>query len=280
MVASHTPTLTQHRRRTACRLALAALLVWGAPSAAEPPEIVTDRPDQTESSVAVPPGYAQLEFGWVLTEDEAGAARLREAEVPGALLRIGVRDGLELRVGWSGHLSQELREGPLHSEEEGFGDASLGAKLELRPEDGLLPEVAVLATVSLPVGEPGQSSERPDPELRLSLSHTVSERLALGYNFGVAWESEPDEAGERHTLSAALYTLALGIGLAERWGAFVELFGEIPASAAAGPAHSLDAGITFLVLTNLQLDLSGGVGLSSAAPDWFVAAGLSVRFPR
>jgi hypothetical protein len=30
---------------------------------------------------------------------------------------------------------------------------------------------------------------------------------------------------------------------------------------------------------NVQLDVSSGVGLSDDADDWFIAAGLSVRFP-
>jgi hypothetical protein len=38
--------------------------------------------------------------------------------------------------------------------------------------------------------------------------------------------------------------------------------------------------ITYLLLNNFQLDISGGVDLSEAAGDWFVAAVFSYRPPR
>ena len=44
--------------------------------------------------------------------------------------------------------------------------------------------------------------------------------------------------------------------------------------------HLLDAGATFLMIPNVQLDASGGIGLNSAAEDWFAGVGLSVRVPR
>ena len=35
-----------------------------ATSRRQAPELITDRPDKTESAVTVPPGYVQLETGW------------------------------------------------------------------------------------------------------------------------------------------------------------------------------------------------------------------------
>ena len=52
-------------------------------------------------------------------------------------------------------------------------------------------------------------------------------------------------------------------------------------NAALAPAFStLDAGIGYLPAGNIQLDLSGGVGITDNAPDYFVAAGICVRLPR
>ncbi len=119
-----------------------------------------------------------------------------------------------------------------------------------------------------------------DPALRLSFAHTLSERLSLGYNVGIGWESGPGGDGGTTTLSSYLYTVALGIGLSDRVGAFVELFGDVPASAPGGPANSFDGGFTFLVRDNLQFDVAAGAGLSDAADDWFAGVGISVRWPR
>ncbi len=161
------------------------------------------------------------------------------------------------------------------SDPDGPGDTDLGAKVHLRKEQGRAPELALLAAVSLPTGDDDFSSDRLDPSFRICGSFELSERLAMGYNVGAAWTSESGA-----TLSSYLYTAALGIGVTDRLGAFVELFGEVPASASGRPANSLDGGLTYLLRDNIQVDLAGGIGLSSAADDWFVGLGISARFSR
>ena len=243
------------------------------------PELITDRPDQTEASSTVPAGYVQIETGWIFSRDDEEGVRQQAHELPGTLVRIGLVDWLEFRAGWRGYRREDIRVGSLRADDDGVGDAELGTKIRLRHEKGALPEVALIVGASLPVGSEGFSAERVDPSFRFSLSHTLSERFALGYNLGMLWVSEFDDTGKRTTLSNYLYTGTLGIGLTERLGTFVELFGEIPASAVGDPAHSFQNGFTFLVRPNLQLDVAGGVGLTKEAPDWFVGVGVSVRLP-
>ncbi len=246
---------------------------------AQAPELVTDRPDQTESSAVVPRGTVQLETGWLFSREDGGGLRVDTHEIPGTLVRVGLLERLELRFGWSGFTSVERRAAASETKTDGAGDAEVGAKLYLRSERGPAPETALLVGLSLPVGDEEISSERADPSFRFSMSHSLSQRLALGYNLGMAWGSAPDQRGERDTLSDYLYTATLGIGINSRVGSFVELFGEIPASADGGPRNSFDGGFTFLVRDNLQLDVFGGVGLSDAANDWFFGFGICARFP-
>ncbi len=263
-------------------LALAGALLLPSPPAGaeEAAELVTDRPDQTESSVVVPRGSYQLELGWTFSRDDDGGARVEVHELPGTLLRVGLSDKVELRLGWVGFIDAEARFGGFTASEDGIGDAELGVKIHLAEERGGRPEMALLLSTSVPSGDDGFTSDRFDPALRLALAHTLSERVSLGYNLGLAFGSELGEDGELDTVSNAFYTVALGFGLNDRWGAFVELYGDIPASASGGPANAFDGGFTYLVRDNLQLDVAAGVGLSDAAEDWFVGLGLSVRWPQ
>ncbi len=261
-------------------LAGALLMLPLARAAAEDAaELVTDRPDQTESSLVVPRGSYQLELGWTVTRDEEAGVRVESHEVPGTLLRVGLSDRIELRIGWTGLVASEIRFGSFKASDDGIGDGELGAKIHLAEERGGRPEIALLLSTSVPIGDDAYTTDRFDPALRLALAHTLSERVSLGYNLGLAFESSLGEDGERDTLSNAFYTVALGLALSDRWGAFVELYGDLPASASGGPANSFDGGFTYLLRDNLQLDLAGGAGLSDAAGDWFVGLGLSVRFP-
>ncbi|MCK5465555.1 MAG: transporter, partial [Bacteroidales bacterium] len=89
----------------------------------------------------------------------------------------------------------------------------------------------------------------------------------LGYEFEGAFET-----------NRFIYSLVLGYALAEKWGIFMETYtnktGKNPFDVRA------DAGITWLLFPNFQLDLSGGLGISKISPIGFISAGLSWRIPR
>jgi hypothetical protein len=238
------------------------------PPEAPAPELVTDRPDQTESASVVPPGFYLLETGVSYSRDEEEGDTLRTLAGPGTLVRIGVGGRTEVRVGWDGWVDADRGVS-------GVGDGELGVKVKLREELGALPEMAILGGVSLPVGDEELTSDEYDPSVRVAFAHTLSERVGLSYNLGAERFTEGD------TFTRYLYTVALGAGFTDRLGGFVELFGEEPESDAPGGSQvSLDGGVTYLVRANLQLDAYAGAGVSDDAPDWIAGIGLSVRWPR
>ena len=76
-----------------------------------------------------------------------------------------------------------------------------------------------------------------------------------------------------------MYTVVLGTALSDRLGAFIEFFGDAPTHEGK-PANAVDAGLTYLLADNVQVDVLGGVGLSDAADDWVIGAGLVWRLPQ
>ena len=271
------------RYRPPSALSLALLLAVTAPlGAQEEPDLVTDRPDQTESAVVVPAGRVQIETGWLETESVADGLEITTTEAPGTLVRIGLAKRWELRLGWSGRVDLDVEGLGLAGGRaiDAHGDASVGFKVRLRDQNVAIPEMAILVDASLPVGDDAVTSDRVDPSVLVSMANEFNDRLALGYNLGVARESGPGGSGGVETETVVRHSCALGIGLAPRVGAFVELFGTLAASSGATDTFSADAGLTFLVRPNLQLDVAAGVGLNSAADDRFVLAGLTWRLPR
>ncbi len=252
----------------------------GTSGSKKAPELVTDRPDQTESSSVVPPGYFQVETGWTLTGDSGDDVRTSTHEIPGTLLRIGVINRMEFRLGWRGRLWENTREAGQQRNLAGHGDAEVGSKFYLREEKGWVPETALLLGLSLPVGDEELSSRRVDPALRLSLSHSLSDRVSFGYNVGAFWESQLEENADRDTHVFLNYTAVMGIGLTDRAGVFIEVFGDIPLNAAGDSGNSFDGGLTYLSKPNLQFDVAVGCGLSGDYNDWFVGLGVTVRLPR
>ena len=244
------------------------------------PELITDRPDATESAHTVPRGLLQLEAG-IRAGDLDRSKGLRFLSAPESLLRIGLNDAFELRLGFDGYLvEQTSSSGGGEETERGIGAPSLGFKVAISEEQGALPQVAFLGTLRLPTGDEQFRPSRADPAFRFALSNTLSERLSLGYNLGLAWITLADEFGVEDTESLFDWTVALGISAAERLGFFVEFYGLVGASASTKPLNVFQGGATYLLTPRLQIDATASVGLSEVAPDWTVGTGISFRFPR
>jgi len=264
-------------------LAVAAVLLFGLASAGYAggtvPELVTDRPDQTESSETVRPGYVQFEFGWTHAEDDE-AIDVTSDSLPETLVRVGLADHVELRFGFGGYVWEEV-DGPGATSvtSDGAADLDIGLKWKLWEEAGWTPKTAVIAGTTLPTGAGAMSSERFDPSLRLACEHTLTEVLGLGYNVAANWASEEDAVGDRDTKASVAYTVVLGVALTNELGTFVEFFGEA-LTGQGKPANSIDGGFTYALADNLQIDVLGGVGVSEAADDWFFGAGLVWRLPQ
>lgn len=258
-----------HPAPPALALVAAAALLVGAPLAAqEPPDpgpLVTDRPDFTESASTVSPGLLQLEAGYTFSRSGSD----RQHDVGETLLRIGVRERIELRLGVP--TFTVLNGDP--EDVDGFGDASLGLKVALSGgDDGGAPETALLVATSVPTGEDGLGASGLRPGATLALGWSLPKELGLGVNLGYErFESEGRDLGR------AKGSVALGVPLSPTVGAFLEGFLLVPEGSRPERPFA-DTGFTVLLSPDLQLDVRAGVGLDRPRPSWFVGTGLSVRW--
>ncbi len=253
-------------------LALLILLTVSSHAQNDSPELITDRPDQTESSSTVPKHSLQVETGLLLENDANDLFTTRSFTYNTTLLRFGLLENFELRAGMDYFReSTTLNNTSLSSTISGISPLYTGFKTKIAEEKGWTPEVAFLGGLVLPFT--ANEDRRPNytaANIRFSFSHTLSDRLSLGYNLGAEWDGDSPIPGY-------FYSVALGIGITGSLGVFAESYGLIPE---AGPAeHLVDAGLTYLLLPNLQLDVSGGLGLNDAAIRNFVSFGLSWRIP-
>ena len=185
-----------------------------------------------------------------------------------SLWRYGLLDNFEIRM-TLGYRSLKQKTGNAQSFT-GIVPVTIGSKIAITEENGLIPEVAFIGQLSLPyVGEELFTPEDVEPSFRFSFTHTLSEKLTLGYNLGMEWV-RAEESG--------IYSVVLGIGVTEKLGLFVEQFGQLLGD--FDLETGVDAGLTYLLSNNFQLDLSGGLGVSRNADDLFVGAGFSWRLPQ
>ncbi|GIK23735.1 MAG: hypothetical protein BroJett005_31490 [Ignavibacteriota bacterium] len=247
-----------------------------------PGPLVTDRPDFTESTKTVAPRWFQLEGGYTFTYDREGGERRHEHAAPELLLRAGLAERVELRLGWAGYAWTELHEdvarggGRARGREDwsqGAADVSFGLKVKLVDQAGLRPDFGVIVQATAPSGSPGYSSGDVDPEVKLLWAYELTERFSLAGNVNLG---VPTEEAHRFVQSSA--SVSLGMSVAERIGAYAEYFGFYPNAHGSDCAHYLNGGLTFLITEDLQLDVRAGLGLNEEADDFFTGVGFAWRF--
>jgi len=233
--------------------------------------LVTDRPDATEASSTVGKGVLQIETGGLYESFEENSIQSVNYTFNTTLVRYGILDNLELRLGW------DLVEGitkvngnKIENITSGLSPLLLGVKIDISEENGAIPEIALIGNV-FPLFS-ASKDYRPETTavaFRFSFSHTFSEKSSIGYNLGAEWGNDSPEA-------AGIYTVAYGYRLTDKFGVYAELYGDLPEDSSAN--HYWDAGFTYLVSNDLQLDAYFGTSITEGQ-DLLLGLGASFRIP-
>jgi len=230
---------------------------------------VPDRPGQTNPPNVLASGVVQLETGFSRETINADGTQTINYLYNTSLVRLGLMTNCELRmvVEYSGTRTDS---GSQSSALQGFNPVSIGTKIMICPEKGILPQTAMNVAFTLPYV--GRREFRPSflaPSFFLLMQNTLSEKLSLGYNLGLQWDGEQPNA-------TAVYSISPSLTVAEGLSVFAEFYGFSTEKSFSN--YRADMGCAYLINDNVQVDFSAGVGLNTAAPDSFVAFGLAWRF--
>lgn len=237
----------------------------------EKPDLVTDRPDQTEAPSLVPRGGLQVETGFIFEKDVEDGVEKDSWAYNTTLIKYGVNENFELRF-ITEYVGETIAEDENPATKiHGFSPMAIGMKLKLADETGFWPQASLIGHVNLRSGNKEFEPEYTSGQFRFTCAHTLNEKLSLSYNVGAEWNGFTPEA-------TFIYTLSLGYAFNDKLGAFIESYSFFPEDAKAD--NRADAGVTYKFTPVLQWDISGGFGLSSNAPDYFLSTGLSFRLFR
>jgi hypothetical protein len=236
-------------------VAIALILLTTGTASAE--DLVTDRPDATESSSTIEPSLVQIETGFEASHN----AGISVVQRPLTLARVGIASFAELRI-----------EPPSQVSLDGasvFTDPTVGAKFA--GDIGEQSAAGLIVQSSLPVVNAGSGATL----TAIATGATELGPVSAGINLGASLGPITDDGGTAQF--EGLATLAFGYGLTDEVGVFLEGFVTIPEEGEVSPV--IDGGFTYLLAPWLQLDAYGGAGLTEAAPDWLAGGGLSIRLP-
>lgn len=226
-------------------LIIALLIIIG--QSAKTQELVTDRPDQTESSSTVMKNSLQIEAG-VLYGNEPKNSKT-QLLLPTTLFRFGLTNIIELRLGEQ----IEFNQNKLNSSSTfGISDLELGTKIQILKKQDINIEIAFLSHVILPTGSDSLTNDKPGVINKFAFSHILNDNFNIGYNLGYNYFG--------FGKGDITYSTVLGISLSKKLGSYVETYGEF--SDLQDVKINLDLGLTYLFKPNLQFDLSYGIGIN------------------
>jgi hypothetical protein len=238
---------------------LAVEVCFGQASTA--PEIVTDRPDITESSIVIPVGSVQVENGVTWSIDR-GAHSIDFSET---LVRVGLLGRTEFRLTPPNYVGQFS--GSQHSS--ALAEPSVGLKEQLGPLPGGF-DLSVIVGSNLPIGADKQNGHGFSPFVKFPWSRELTKGWSVGGMQSFFHGTE--QAPHKETWESTFYVER---EFAKRSDAFIEYGADYGRGEES--RQLLHIGAAHRITPTQQIDFHIGFGVSRGAPRHFFAVGYSLR---
>lgn len=228
--------------------------------------IITDRPSFSTGTHTVKPKGMIVESGYQYTFNNQGVKQ-SSYTLPSVVLRTGLSEKSELDVSWGG-LNVDKVEG--QSRVTSATDLSVGGKYKLYESEQY--NLTAFGMISFPTGTSPSTSQSVDPFVCILWDYTLSDKNSL---FGIVQTSSSKL--DHNRIYDTQFTVGSSISHTQALGSFLEFYTLIPWEATSHDIRVIDAGITYLLTNDTQIDFSIGVGLTKYSSN-FIAFGLSSRF--
>lgn len=243
-------------------------------------EMSTDRPDKTESPYTVDAGRVQLEIDFVsYTTDTDDAAKLRLTTVSLAPInvKLGLDNSTDLQVIVEPYARQTATDRTTGTKQtiDGFGDVIVRLKRNVWGNDGGETALAAMPFVKLPTAGGGLGNGAVEFGIIVPLAISISRQVGIGVMTEVDFLDDSKGTGLSPTF---VNTATVGFELTERIGVYTELFTEKSLGHRADWIVTFDAGLTYAVSNDIQLDAGINIGVTAAADDLSLFVGLSRRY--
>lgn len=232
--------------------------------------IFTERPGASFGTGVLQKGVFQVETGSQYQELKYGNVREKFWTYNNTYLRYGLLDNFEVRLSWDAQeITTEVSGVEINDKMAGFTPLIASFKVGIAQENGILPQMAVIGNLFLPFAAGNDfKSDYTGGQMLLAFSNTLDAESSITYNVGVQWDGDAPQPSYS-------YTLSYGRTIIGDLSGFAEVYGSLPEGDQG--ENSWDAGFSYLINPDFQLDLSTGTGFDTDQ-EYFVQAGVSYRF--
>lgn len=276
--------------KAACRLSGAVLLLATSAAAgdksrytlmhptpdSELRDMSTDRPDKTESPYTVDAGRFQIETDLVAyTHDSTDRVTTSAFDVLPFNFKVGLAHDTDLQIVYGAYSHVRTSHGSVTRDENGFGDVAVRLKRNIWGNDGGKTALGIMPFVKLPTNTVSSLDDDVEGGVIVPLAVDLGQGMGLGLMTEVDILKSEDGNGYEPTF---VNSATVSFELTQRLGLYVEAFVERSAESGAETIVTIDGGFTYAVTDHLQLDAGANVGVTEAADDINLFAGLSQRF--
>ena len=237
---------------------IADALSESCPTASD--EIVTDRPDVTNSSLVVPVGSFQSENGINSSARDGG----RTIDGTNSRWRLGIAPCLEVFVDLPTYFANVRAPGS-----SGFTDVAPAVKWQISPLPGKI-DLSMTAGIALPTGAVEIAGRGAQTYLQFPWSWELHDGWGLS-----GMVTEFFRPADFTTKRVTETTFVIEKKVTEKMSVFAEYVGEYPEG--ADPSILLNSGGIYHLTRTQQLDFHFAVGLNHNAPSYIVGVGYSFR---
>jgi hypothetical protein len=257
-------------------LSAAAYDLFDPRPTAELRELSTDRPDTTESPYTVDAGHFQLEWEALSYGHDKTDGVKTETTTFSVNLKAGLTDNTDLQLVLEPHTRVKTTVDGVADTASGMNDTELRLKINLWGNDagdtafGIMPFVR-FATHDDAFGEDGKTEGGVILPLAFTLPHDWSSAAMLEFD---AVRNDDNDGYVLEFVQSITFSHAVHGDL----GGFFEFVNVSRDDSDAGNEVYFDAGLTYGVGANVQLDMGFNWGLTDQAEDARYFAGCSWRY--
>lgn len=239
-------------------------------------DMSTDRPDKTESPYTVDAGRFQIESDLVVyTRDHEDGVTTQSLDVLPFNFKVGLTHDMDVQFVYGSFSRVRVGAADFSDSEQGSGDLVIRVKRNLWGNDGGRTALGLMPFIKLPTNSLSSLNTEVEGGLIVPLAIELREGVGLGLMTEVDILRAERSGGYEPTF---INSATVSFDLTKKLGLYTEIYTERSAEAGARTVVTFDAGLTYAVNDNLQLDTGVNVGLTEAADDVSVFAGISQRF--
>ncbi|HEY2951208.1 MAG TPA: transporter, partial [Verrucomicrobiae bacterium] len=245
-------------------------------------EMITDRPDKTESPYTVDAGHFQFEADVLnYSYDRYNAARadtrVESVAIAPINFKLGLcnRADLQLVVQSYNAVRTHDRAAGTVDKQRGFGDVVPRLKVNLWGNDGGATAFGVMSFVKLPTNQDRVGNNSVEGGVIFPLA------VALPKGWGMGLMTEVDfirDGVGRGRHPEFINSITFGHDIVDNLGGYLEFFSAVSRESGSCWIGTADVGLTYGLTKDLQLDAGVNFGLTRSADDINPFFGISWRF--